>query len=225
MRTPAAYPAGGGGQESDSRVGVLRFEQRARSTRWGYAGFVIFTLATIGVVIGWGFAFYLNQPRLSVGATVLLLPFSVLPVASLTGFLAAWCWAYTRPGWGRWLQGSVYRDKRWPRRGRPVDLAAAERAAVRGQQVDGDYSLHLDLWFGDLKPLHIELAGATCTRIGLAPAQRRLAAALADALADGTDRAVSGQAVADLRELTDASPGDIRRWVDARSERGRAVED
>jgi hypothetical protein len=217
---PVGQPQGNDGREG----GTLRFEQRARSTGWGYAGFVIFVLATIGVVIGWGFAFYLNQPPLSIGATLLLVPFSLLPVASLTGFLAAWCWAYTRPGWGRWLQGAVYRDNRWPRRGRPVDLAAAGRATVRGREVDGDYGLHLFLWLGAMKPLHIELAGSTCTRIGLAPAEKRLAIALADALADGGDRAGTRQAIADLRELAEASPGDIRRWIDARNRPAQAVE-
>jgi hypothetical protein len=38
------------------------------------------------------------------------------------------------------------------------------------------------------------------------------------------DLAGTRQAIADLRELTGASPGDIRRWIDARNRPGQAVE-
>jgi hypothetical protein len=192
---------------------VLRFAQGAQHAGWGYIGFVIFSLLTIGAGAGWVWAFRSNQPQLPVGAVVLLAPFSLLPSMALFGFVAAWFWAYTRPAWGEWVQGSVYRGNRGVRPGKPIDLALAQRLAVRGHDGEGDPCLHLDVWFPGTKPRHIALAGSNCTKRPLTSSQRRLMLALADALAEATDDAVGGQAAASLRELANASPDAVSRWI------------
>jgi hypothetical protein len=195
---------------------VLRFAPGARHVARGYVGFVIFTLAAVGAGAGWIWAFASNQPQLPVGAVLLLAPFSILPTVALFGFLAAWCWAYTRPAWGEWVEGSVYRSNRGVRPGKPIDVAVAERLTLRGHDSDGDPCLYLDLLFADAKPRHITLASSNCSTRPLTPALRRLMLALADAIAESADHAAGGQAVSDLRQLANAPPDAIRRWIDSR---------
>jgi hypothetical protein len=214
MPVPPRTPDAGHGVPRADRE-VLRYAQGAQHVAWGYAGLVFFVLATIGAGAGWIWAFASNQPPLPVAAIVLLAPFSILPVVALFGFLAAWCWAYTRPAWGERVEGSVYRNNHGVRPGRPVDVAAAERIAVRGLDGEGDYCLRLDLSFAGTKPRHIALADSACTRKPLTSSQRRLMLALADAIAESTDDAVGGQTVSDLRELARARPEAIRSWIES----------
>jgi hypothetical protein len=195
---------------------VLRFAQGAQHVGRGYVGFVSFALAAIGAGAGWIWAFLSNTPHLGVGAVLLLTPFSILPTVGLFGFLAAWCWAYTRPTWGEWVQGSVYRNNRGPRPGKPIDVSAAERLAIRGHDSDGDPCLYLDLWFAGANSRHIALANSNCTTRPLTARQRRLMLALAGAIAESTDDEVGGQAMRDLRELAGAPPDAIRRWIESR---------
>lgn len=199
--------------------GPRRWEKHARHVRWGYAGFASFSLASAGVAIGWSFAFYLAQPPMSAGVIVLLALLLPLPMMAGAGFLACMCWAYTRPDWGRWLEGSVFCDNRWPWRRAPFDLAAVDSAVVSASVTEDDSTLYLIL-----KP-----RGGRLTRIVLGgsasrfSADRQLATALADALAEHPDQAVAGQAVADLRELACMKPAELGPWISARVSRPTAA--
>jgi hypothetical protein len=215
MTTPPRTPNAERGVPRADRE-VLRFAHGAQHVGWGYAGFVIFSLMTVGAGASWIWAMASNQPQLPIGADLLLAPFSILPTMALFGFVAAWFWAYTRPGWGELVQGSVYRGNRGVRPGKPVDMAVAQRLAMRGNDSEGDPRLYLDVWFPGEKPRHIALAGSNCTTRPLTSRQRRLMLALADAIAQSTDDAVGGEAVSSLRELASASPDAVLRWINSR---------
>lgn len=123
--------------------------------------------------------------------------------------------ASTRPWWGCEVRGSVYRDRRTFRAERRYDLAKATSACVvhKAREIEGvTYrNLYLRLSLEDQDEGMIWLANDySVVSPGQAPA--RLMLALADVLAENP-RTVTGLAVADLRSLATASPGQVSRWI------------
>jgi hypothetical protein len=129
--------------------------------------------------------------------------------------------ASTRPGWGREVRGSVYRDRRTFLPEKRYDLATATSAYVKNVHTSpGEYvlvssdCLYLCLLLPGSGKRKIRLAGGAAFS-GVSPDQARLMLALADVLAESPDCGATGQAeaVADLRMLATAPSGRVLEWM------------
>jgi hypothetical protein len=197
--------------------GLLRYQSAVLSQRdaWSHIALrVAFTTLASGsawllYVVGGG-----GVPGLVFGM-VLSAFFVYLGGAGVVADLAS-----TRPGWGREVRGSVYRDRRTFLPEKRYDLATATSAYVKNVHtspgeyvyVSSDY-LYLCLSLQGGGKRKIRLAGGAAFLGVVGPDQARLMLALADVLSESPDCGATGQAVADLRMLATAPSGRVLQWM------------
>lgn len=188
----------------------LRYARRPHRPAVAYTGFAVCVL--LSLITGAGLPLLGvfagdSPPRLAVDAALGLVPFCMF------GWGAGRCLAQTRPGWAFEVRGSVYLENLSFRPPRRWDLATVTKATVRVWEDESSYAFYLRLKLPGRRMPRGMLVGAIGEKEPPGRPSRadrtRLMLALADALAEHPDPAVTRRAVADLRWLAAASGPDV----------------